>query len=469
MFVLLAAGVAIAEVPSEDRWIGNDNLAVGVHQDGSFINEDMELGILWDPDGTEGPIPLSGDMIRVGREWDVTIWSWETTSGDDDDRVQGGPHTDEWAEVEWRSKTDNETVMGLKGRLTDGPLEIGFSIAALKRADVIFYDLVFDAEEELAQLAVGKSFDPDQDSWFSESYDTVNDSEDNWAYGASAYDERAIALAGVSSAAAEVTGGVCRWCDSPDEMLDSAGNSNVNDRHPNVLVQLEEPPPEEPIHVRFVYAFSIGGDEAKNVAIEMLELTDLDEDGLSPEEGDCDDWNPDTYPDATELDDGLDNDCDGEVDEDSLTSDDDGDGYSEVDGDCDDENPDVFPGATPSEGVTNADCDGLSDWPDGVDPGEETEPEDTGTSGTDDDGADDSDGADDGDAEDTGAIDNESPETEAPGSETGSDLDGFETDDGGIVIAGTKQGCSCSTAPRSTPWSWTLLLLACALRRKENP
>ena len=100
MFVLLAAGVAIAEVPSEDRWIGNDNLAVGVHQDGSFINEDMELGILWDPDGTEGPIPLSGDMIRVGREWDVTIWSWETTSGDDDDRVQGGPHTDEWAEVE---------------------------------------------------------------------------------------------------------------------------------------------------------------------------------------------------------------------------------------------------------------------------------------------------------------------------------------------------------------------------------
>ena len=451
MFILLAAGIATAEVATEDRWVGNDNLAVGVHQDGSFVNDDLELGILWDPDGTDGPIPLSGDMLRVGYEWNLLIWSWEATSGDEGRRVQGGPHTESWTEVEWLSKTDNEAVMGLRGQLTDGPLQIDFNIAALKRADIVVYDLVFNSEEELSELDVGKTFDPDQDHWFLDTYDTVNDSDDNWAYGASAYDERTIALAGMSETSADISGGVCRWCDNPGDMEESAGNSNENDRHPNVLIQIEDPEPEAAIHIRFVYAFSVGGEAAKDLALEMLDLTDIDEDGLSSDEGDCDDWNPDTYPEATELIDGLDNDCDGEIDEDSLISDDDGDGYSEADGDCDDEDPSVFPGAEPMEDVTNADCDGISDWPD-EDP--EDSEEDSGTPNVEDD--------------DTGSIDEETPDSEEPGSATGSDFGGLESEDEGVVIAGTKQGCSCSSTTQSTSWTWTLLLLACALRRKEN-
>ena len=64
---------------------------------------------------------------------------------------------------------------------------------------------------------------------------------------------------------------------------------------------------------------------------------DADGDGFSPPE-DCDDGDPDTYPDAEELCDDLDNDCDGEIDDD--LPDGDGDGFA----DCVDPTPDGFDG-----------------------------------------------------------------------------------------------------------------------------
>jgi hypothetical protein len=66
-----------------------------------------------------------------------------------------------------------------------------------------------------------------------------------------------------------------------------------------------------------LYADTAGNVEALQTQIdELVLLTDADNDGFSEHQGDCDDTNATVYPGATEDEtDGIDNDCDGEVDE----------------------------------------------------------------------------------------------------------------------------------------------------------
>ena len=95
---------------------------------------------------------------------------------------------------------------------------------------------------------------------------------------------------------------------------------------------------------------------------EVEDCQDADGDGYSPFEGDCDDANPTSNPAAEEvLEDGRDNDCDGEVDEDP-DRDFDLDGYSETEGDCNDGDSAIHPGAMedPYDMLDN-DCDGIVD------------------------------------------------------------------------------------------------------------
>ena len=88
---------------------------------------------------------------------------------------------------------------------------------------------------------------------------------------------------------------------------------------------------------------------------------DEDQDGTCVEEGDCDDEDPTTHPDATEYCNGIDNDCNGVVDD---GYDDDGDGHSPCDDDCDDDDPAVHGGADEECNGLDDDCDGLidEDW-----------------------------------------------------------------------------------------------------------
>ena len=71
---------------------------------------------------------------------------------------------------------------------------------------------------------------------------------------------------------------------------------------------------------------------------------DLDGDG-SAFDVDCDDDDASVHPGAEELADGLDNDCNGEIDEGTVNDDLDGDGWSAADGDCDEDDPGISPGA----------------------------------------------------------------------------------------------------------------------------
>ena len=85
--------------------------------------------------------------------------------------------------------------------------------------------------------------------------------------------------------------------------------------------------------------------------------SDADQDGYLACLDDCDDSDPQTNPGDAELCDGVDNNCDGVFP--ANETDNDGDGFDECGGgDCDDGDALVFPGATELCNGTDDDCDG---------------------------------------------------------------------------------------------------------------
>ncbi len=123
-----------------------------------------------------------------------------------------------------------------------------------------------------------------------------------------------------------------------------------------------------------------------NLEEQIVDQQDMDNDNYLDKKWDgtdCDDGNPDIHTDAEEICDGIDNNCDGTVDEDDAIdastwyADTDGDGYGDNDAwiescnltdgyvifgdDCDDDDPSLSPGVIEAcDGIDN-NCDGTID------------------------------------------------------------------------------------------------------------
>ena len=125
-----------------------------------------------------------------------------------------------------------------------------------------------------------------------------------------------------------------------------------------------------------------------------LDDADVDGDSRSLCDGDCDDENPAVYPGHPEICDGFDNDCDGVTPDDEFI-DEDGDGYL-LCSDCDDSSVEVNPGMDElCENGVDDDCNGQIDEEDCVGGGDDDDAsgDDDDASGDDDDASGDDDDA----------------------------------------------------------------------------
>lgn len=338
--------------------LASDEVAIGVSDDGSFTHTGPEVGVglLYDPDGS-GPAPVGGDIVLPGDPYEAWGLDYVTADGTSASFVNAGAYHGYGNPLGLvaRSVVDNEAVAAITHAGGDAWITVTHRVVLSKAWPVAWISITVDTDADLDALTAWRAIDLDPDVWIDGNYQTDNDLQSGSpAIGSGQGTGRAVALGAPSG-----TAGVCAFCLDAATIESQPDYVGYADTVMGIVVRDSLPAFTARTYL-FVYAFAPTDDEAREFAEWALDEGDYDQDGASAAEGDCDDLDPRAGVGMDEAPDGIDNDCDGGVDEYTGTSDDDGDGYSEQAGDCDDADPDVNPGAT--DPGTDGNCDGLGTW-----------------------------------------------------------------------------------------------------------
>jgi hypothetical protein len=141
---------------------------------------------------------------------------------------------------------------------------------------------------------------------------------------------------------------------------------DIDDHSPSIPTGLQ------PLSLRVTDGCQLWGFDSFVAAVDFpLSTQDVDGDGFDPNQGDCDENNPEIFPQAVEELDGYDNNCNGIVDEQTDSWDDDCDGYCEHGSICLGQGPSVGDGvctglaAAPfgdcNDNAADLDGDGFAD------------------------------------------------------------------------------------------------------------
>ena len=309
--------------------LSGDHLAVGVASDGSLVDQSAWLGILHDPDGPGGD-PIGTDLLLPGRAFE----SWAISS--DLLSVSNSIPDGAGVEVIWDELEDNGFVQTLRGSVDLPGATVDLVLDLPVDRTVLYTSFVLTPDEALQDVWLSRTVDADTDYLLDGTYSTANGADSGVAWAGSLQMDKALAIATEGG-----QGGVCSWCSTPDGVLAGSTGESEGDYVVGVATSLGSVDAGESVEVLFVYGFGASVDDAVLLAEESASWVDRDGDGASEDGGDCDDRDPWVSALLPEYPDGLDNDCDGEIDEDTSVSDDDGDGLSEADGDCDDEDASV--------------------------------------------------------------------------------------------------------------------------------
>lgn len=349
--------LALALPSSADELLVAERVAVGVNADGSLCKSGGGICMMYDPDGPEGPIPLGGDLLLPGRPFEAWGASWIMGEESFAVRAQApdrdGPVSLSWDP--WRLTPEFVSLSG-RGELSGG-LSVRIDIDLPRDGDVVYMTHTFRASVPVRSFSATRTVDNDPDYYRDRSYASLNFAEGPVAVAASRYPvghTLAVAIEGGFAS-------VCSWCVTPEEVRAGVPGPIEADRVVGVASEPVDLDAGQEIALRFVYALAEEPSLARDRALDAMTVVDLDQDGFTEAEGDCDDRDATVYPGAPELPDGKDNNCNGEIDEGPQHIDGDEDGFTPAQGDCDDTDPRVYPGAPPVPGIVDANCDGIAD------------------------------------------------------------------------------------------------------------